>query len=173
MYVAEECIGEGSRSSFYMLPDGCSGFKSFPSKRLAEIAHWSQSKLAPHNLAPMVLSEVGRIRMGDNTLSDWGYITELAEILTCGVDCECCSNELDDLPDDSEILVEADRLVKNMRYHGFSFYDNHLGNLGYIYRNTGKHLVCIDFGGESVNHRNSPCDCLECIRLNRKFHVYI
>jgi hypothetical protein len=145
------CVGEydncGSRSTFYVI-DNERGFKDFESKEDAEYAHYVQNKLAAYNLAPRVLSDIGKIRHRDSLeLSEWGYITEIAEVIGCGGnDCEC--GECEDISDG--LRSRIDRLCKKIYDLGLEFMDAHIGNVGYVRRNGKRVLVCIDCGRESV-----------------------
>lgn len=165
------CVGvydnNGSRSTFYVI-DSERGFKDFESKEDAEYAHDVQSKLSAFNLAPRVLSDIGKIRHRDNLeLSGWGYITEIAEMIGCGGnDCSC--GECDDIFDTKRRHVK--RLCEKIYSLGFEFMDAHIGNVGYVRRNGKRVLVCIDCGSESVydpdlddNYfENDGCDCEQC-----------
>lgn len=153
--------GSGCASKFYIMDNPCNrGFKSFEDYALAKIAHYNQTKLSEHDLAPRVYSEVGRVRIGKSKkLSDWGYITEIADLICCpGNDCNCCDR--DSL--EYEICDEIDQLTSDIEDIGFYFADNHPGNVGYIYRDGCKLLVCIDTGDESVASDAGPCCCLIC-----------
>lgn len=158
----------GSRSNFYIIDDK-RGFKEFHEKYDAEYAHNTQTILAANNLAPKVLSEVGKIRYRDNfELSSWGYITEIAEVIGCGGnECSCgmCDDDLPYLYRD-----KIQKLVNKMGDICFEFGDAHIGNVGYVRRNGKKVLVCIDCGEESVTNELSSdddydddyCGCEEC-----------
>ena len=159
----------GSRSAFYVI-DNKRGFKEFSDKSEAVYAHTVQSKLSCIDLAPAVLSQVGKIRKSHGGLSDWGYITEIAEMIGCGGN-ECNCGECDE----DFYYMYADKiqdLTDNMlRIAGIEFMDNHIGNVGFIRRNRKKILVCIDFGQESVydedcqTETSCGCDCECCINL--------
>lgn len=159
----------GSKSAFYYI-DEKRGFKEFEEKEDAEHARETQLTLAKYNLAPKVLSEVGRIRLPDNgmyddTFSGWGFITETAEMLGCGGnDCSC--GECEDLYD--RMTRKIDKLSSKIEDIGYSFVDNHIGNVGYIRRSGRKVLVCIDTGYESVfndgGDYDGGCSCSDCQR---------
>ena len=163
------CVGEydncGSRSTFYVI-DSERGFKDFESKEDAEYAHYVQSKLSAFNLAPRVLSDIGKIRHRDSLeLSNWGYITEIAEMIGCGGnDCEC--GECEDISDDKSKQIY--KLCNKIYDLGLEFMDAHIGNVGYIKRNGKKVLVCIDCGRESVYDEDvddnpvDDCGCEVC-----------
>ena len=152
--------GAGCASYFYKMKNSRRGFKAFDCYDSAMIAHYNQSKLSEHDLAPRVYSEVGRVRIGNTKkLSKWGYITEIAELVCCpGNSCDCCDRE----DHDEELWNEIVNLSDEMADRGFYFPDNHAGNVGYIKRNGHKILVCIDTGDESVQSDDTPCFCLEC-----------
>jgi hypothetical protein len=157
----------GSRSAFYVIDDK-RGFKDFESQEDAEYAHYVQSKLAEHNLAPKVLSAVGKIRYrSDMELSPWGYITEIAEMIGCGGN-ECCCGECEG---DLTFIYndKIARLSKKIDHLGLEFMDAHIGNVGYVIRNGRRKLVCIDCGMESVydpdaddNPIDDYCGCEQC-----------
>lgn len=158
----------GSRSAFYVI-DNKRGFKEFGDKDEAEYAHAVQSKLSTYDMAPNVLSQVGKIRMSNGELSYWGYITEIAEMIGCGGnECSCgeCDEDYYYMYDD-----KIQDLTDNMlRIAGIEFMDNHIGNVGFIRRNRKKVLVCIDFGQESVYDEDTDmgddeeheCSCVVC-----------
>ena len=137
----------GSRNSFYRIGKG-RGFKEFGDKYDAEYAHEAQSRCADVDLAPAVYSEVGRIII-DGKLSGWGYVTQIARMLNtkcpgnCG--CELCEDIEDKWYADIEYLCHT-----MQDYCGIIMEDNHSGNFGLIRKNGHTHLVCIDFGRESV-----------------------
>jgi hypothetical protein len=165
----------GSRSAFYVI-DNKRGFKEFGDKEEAEYAHAVQSKLSCIDLAPEVLSQIGKIRKSDGSLSDWGYITEIAEMIGCGGN-ECNCGECDE---DFYYMYEdkIQDLTDNMlRIAGIEFMDNHIGNVGFIRRNRKKVLVCIDFGQESVydedadigDDEEDKCYCADCVAKREQY----
>lgn len=167
MSIVAEYGNCGSRSAFYVI-DNERGFKDFESQEDAEYAHYVQSKLATLNLAPKVLSDVGKIRYRhDMTLSPWGYITEIAETIGCGGNsCSCgdCEGDLTFMYSD-----KIARLVRKIEKLDMEFMDAHIGNVGYVKRNGKKVLVCIDCGSESVydpdaddNPVDDYCGCEMC-----------
>lgn len=157
----------GSRSSFYYIDDD-RGFKEFEYKEDAEYARNTQLVLSENNLAPKVLSPVGRIRLPENghydtKFSGWGYMTEIAEMIGCGGnDCDC--GECDDLYESN--IAKINRLTSKIDKMGYSFVDNHIGNVGYVRRRGRKVLVCIDTGNESVLDDTygdeEECNCYQC-----------
>ena len=148
----------GSSAKFYKLKDKNRGFKEFDDEESAIIAHRNQTELAEYDLAPRVYSEVGRIRVKNNRLSRWGYITEIAATLGCGGnDCECCDR--DEL--ECEWSNEIADLCDQMESYGFNFSDCHSGNVGFVKRHGRMVMVCIDTGDESVQSENY-CNCLLC-----------
>jgi hypothetical protein len=167
-YVLEKYHSCGSRSDFYTLKDSIYGFKTFKNKDDAERARSTQIVLAEHDLAPKVYSEVGRIKVGKSKkrqqLSNWGYITEVAELPGCGGNaCECgdCEYLEDELFDEIENLKFEINETTN-----YYFSDAHVGNIGYVRRGIHKLLVCIDTGYESVSTYDpddDDCDCSICM----------
>lgn len=159
--IVKKSSGMGCASAFYKLKGKKGrGFKIFPDKLSADIAHTNQVELSMYNLAPYVYSQVGRVRKSDGKLSSWGYITEIAELICCpGNGCYCCDREgLED-----EYWNDMNNLVRNMEEHGFSFGDNHAGNVGFVKRNGHKVMVCIDTGDESVINEDR-CYCITCMK---------
>ena len=152
--------GAGCASYFYKMKHSRRGFKAFDNHDAAFIAHYNQTKLAEHDLAPRVYSEVGRVRIGNSKrLSKWGYITEIATLTCCpGNSCDCCDREDIECGLEEEIL----NLCDEMENIGFYFPDNHSGNVGWVKRNGRNILVCIDTGDESVQSDDGPCFCLQC-----------
>jgi hypothetical protein len=145
------CVGKydncGSRSQFYII-DEQRGFKDFETEEDAQYAHCVQNTLSQYNLAPKVLSDIGKIRYRhDMELSGWGYITEIAEVIGCGGnDCSC--GECEDICDAKSKQIH--KLCGKISDLGLEFMDAHIGNVGYVKRNGKKVLVCIDCGQESV-----------------------
>lgn len=166
------CVGvydnNGSRSTFYVI-DNERGFKDFESKEDAEYAHDVQSRLSAFNLAPRVLSDIGKIRhRTDLELSGWGYITEIAEMLGCGGN-DCVCGECDKILESKSKYIQLHKLIGKIEYLGMEFIDAHIGNVGYVKRNGKKVLVCIDCGRESVydpdaddNPVDDYCGCEMC-----------
>jgi len=158
----------GSRSTFFII-DETRGFKEFENKELAEYARNVQMKLAEYNLAPKVYSEVGRIRIGkEKEWSQWGFMTEIAEMIGCGGN-DCACGECDDIYE--SMYPSIRRLHKKLEKVGVDFGDDHIGNIGYIRRRGRKVLVCIDTGEESVyddeyardySDYDSGCSCEYC-----------
>jgi hypothetical protein len=158
MYAIAKYKNCGSASSFYTLKNSKRGFKTFETQEAAIVSHYNQTKLAEHDLAPRVYSEVGRVRVRGE-LSDWGYITEIATTIGCGGnDCSCCDrDELEEMWSE-----EIDNLVSDIEDIGFYFGDCHSGNVGFVRRNGRGVMVCIDTGDESVSSDDGPCFCLVC-----------
>ena len=160
----------GSRSQFYIL-DNTRGFKEFTEKYQAEYAHDTQNLLSKYNLAPKVLSEIGKIRLpknlsgtGKNSLSGWGFITEVAETIGCEAN-ECSCGDCDDIYD--HMLPKIAKLGSKISDLGYYFCDDHLGNVGYVKRKGRKVLVCIDTGEESIRSEDyddydDECSCYYC-----------
>lgn len=157
--IVKKRSGSGSASSFYKLKGKKNrGFKLFPSKDCAEIAHTNQVELSMYDLAPYVYSQVGRVRKSGGSLTGWGFITEMADLICCsGNDCYCCDRA--SIEDDYE--YEIGNLTDEMEQHGFIFGDNHAGNVGFVQRNGRDVMVCIDTGDESVVNENR-CYCITC-----------
>lgn len=147
--ISGKFTGHGSRSNFYVI-DKTRGFKTFCDMYHAEYARDVQITLSRLNLAPNVLSEIGRIRI-DNRLSECGYITELAEILSCNhwtksPLCPRCEKKCY-----KKYNKKISKLVDSIYSHTeYEFVDDNFGNVGFIVRDTKKILVCIDTGRESV-----------------------
>lgn len=156
----------GSRNSFYQVKNSRYGFKSFPSKNLANFSHAVQSRLAIDDLAPRVYSPVGRIRIEqemwvgrqngenifrkENVLSDWGYLTEIAKPYYCanGHDYDCgdhCFYE-----GNCKNYDKVRSLIDKVEECGIEYTDAHNGNLGWVTRKKKRVLVVIDVGRESV-----------------------
>ena len=164
MYTIERRkSSSGCASDFYKLKGMANkGFKTFENYESAIVAHYNQTKLAEHNLAPYVHSEVGRVRIGKGKkLSKWGYVTEIAETLGCGGNT-CTCGECDHEELECEFGDAIEELTAEMEDLGFYFGDNHMGNVGYVYRDGFPVLVCIDTGDESVTSDDGPCFCLQC-----------
>lgn len=158
-YALDRYVGEGCTTSFFRLKRSRRGFKLFESYESAYVSHYNQIELAQHDLAPRVYSQVGRVRTDWNTLSNWGYITEIAKTIVCpGNECECCDR--DGLYEDMEDEIEE--LRNKIEELGFYWPDDHAGNVGYVRRNSTDILVCIDTGDESLQSDDGPCFCLEC-----------
>jgi len=155
-------VDGGSQNSFYRIKGKRYGFKSFPNKSLATFAHTVQSTLAKEYLAPYVYSPVCRIRvpnyfMGHNgktktlmILSDWGYLTEIAELYHCTSQEEYCDG---DCANDDGCVHNAciRNLLNDIEGCGLEYIDAHEHNLGYVKRGKEKVLVVIDCGAESVS----------------------
>jgi hypothetical protein len=156
--IVKKKSGAGCASSFHKLKGQRGrGFKIFNSKEDAEIARNNQSELSQYNLAPYVYSQVGRVRKSDGSLTHWGFITEMAELICCpGNGCKCCDRE--SIMYDYE--NEVDNLIGNMEDVGFHFGDSHAGNVGFVNRDGNRVMVCIDTGDESV--LSDECHCITC-----------
>jgi len=170
MTIVGKYENEGSMSSFYII-DKKRGFKEFCDKSEAEYAHSVQSKLEDYNMAPYVLSQVGKIRMNNGDLSCWGYITEIAKTVGCGGNSCSCGDCDDDLEYSYDNLIG--KLVNKMSEVGVEFMDSHIGNVGFVRRKGRRVMVCIDFGSESVcdedcsidPYDDDECNCLVCQML--------
>lgn len=168
-------VDGGSQNSFYKVKGKKYGFKSFLNKSLATYAHVVQHTLAKENLAPYVHSPVCRIRvpnyfMGKNgktethmVLSNWGYLTEIAEPFVC---------ERGDCANDNGCIHynSISDLLDNIKGCGLEYNDAHPANLGYVIRGGKRVLVVIDLGAESVYAESDSypsvcwdgCEDMEC-----------
>jgi hypothetical protein len=150
--ISGKFTGCGSRSDFYVI-DKTRGFKTFCNMYNAYYARDVQIILSCLNLAPNVLSEIGRIRVGGR-LSEWGYITELAKILSCNhwtkpSLCPTCEKKCY-----RKYSKKISELAESIYNHTeYEFVDDHFGNVGFIVRDKKKILVCIDTGIESISNR--------------------
>lgn len=151
----------GSRSSFYII-NSERGFKTFGDYEDAEYAHEVQCKLAEHNLAPRVYSPV--VRKIIDRHKQWGFETEIAEMLGCGGN-ECCCDKCEDIWESK--LRYISNLCNKIEELGYDFGDHHIGNIGYVKRNGRRKLVCIDTGYESIyNYEiddDMDCSCSACM----------
>lgn len=154
-------VDGGSQNSFYKVKGKKYGFKSFPNKSLATFAHAVQSTLAKEYLAPYVYSPVCRIRVPNYfmvangktetrmVLSDWGYLTEIAEPYCCTSGDYCdgdCANDNGCVHNDAIYNLRDD-----IEGCGLEYIDAHPANLGYVKRGKKKVLIVIDCGAESVS----------------------
>lgn len=162
MYAIADYRNRGCASSFYTMKGSRKrGFKTFHDKYSADIAHRHQSFLAKYDLAPKVYSEVGKIRTHGKHLSNWGYVTEIAQTIGCGGNtCECGECDHEALECEHEDMIS--NLVNDIEDVGYYFGDCHIGNVGYVKRNGRKVLVCIDTGDESLTETDGPCTCMVC-----------
>lgn len=174
-------IDSGSRNSFYHIVGSNKqyGFKQFVTKENAEWAYRVQSFLSQYDAAPRVASEVGIITLDDGSMSDWGYITEVAtKVKYCkNSNCTCDTyTEFENCPVYQRIVF----LMNLMENNGLSFTDGHIRNFGMVKRKNKKVMVLIDCGvegfedydrsiwgyasdGEDGNgYGYDSCDCSEC-----------
>jgi hypothetical protein len=141
---------DGSFTTFYKLKNRKTiAFKDFTRKDAAIEAYNIQKTLAAYDLAPRVYGKVRKIDYvgyyGNKRRSNWGYVTEIAELIDDGR-----YNEDPEYYD--KVRCETEELTNEIDYVcGFGFYDCHMGNVGYITRKGRKLLVCIDTGAESFN----------------------
>lgn len=179
----------GSRNSFYTIKSSKYGFKSFPTKDLANFSHAVQSRLSLDYLAPRVYSAVGRIRVEqemwvgmrngenifrkENVLSDWGYLTEIAKPYYC-------ANYYNDFTCEDHCYYQGScrnydkvcNLIESIQEHGIEYTDAHNGNLGWVTRKKKRVLVVIDIGRESIGEFDTSlypdvdyydhCSCSAC-----------
>lgn len=140
----------GSRSSFFVI-NRRKGFKTFATQREAELARSYQVILADRGYAPRVCSEVGKIAVGSDAitnkpiLSEWGYIVQKVRTLGCsdssgGCDCERCDCARYDWED---TIGEVCEMAENDT--GIRIGDRHIGNFGLM---DGRLLV-LDTGIET------------------------
>ena len=175
MTIVGKYENAGSTSAFYVI-DNKRGFKEFSDKYEAEYAHSVQSKLEDWNMAPYVLSQVGKIRKSNGNLSSWGYITEIAKTIGCGGNSCSCGDCGDDLEFSYENQI-SNLAYRMMKKAGVEFIDSHIGNVGFVRRKGRRVMVCIDFGTESVcdedatdlydedddyDDDESNCNCVNC-----------
>ena len=162
-YVGNYSDG-GSQNSFYKLKGRKQGFKSFPNKSLATFAHKVQSTLSSVNLAPRLYSPVCKIRVpnyfatsdgkgGMKTitqmvLSEWGYLTEIAEPYI-GCENEYCDGDCA-YNNGCQNYDAIQELMQSIVGCGLDYIDAHAHNLGYVKRDGDRVLVVIDVGAESV-----------------------
>lgn len=176
----------GSTNGFYKLKGKKYGFKSFPNKSLASFSHAVQSDLSRDDLTPRVYSPVCKIRVpnyfaGNDgkgnfititkmVLSDWGYLTEIANPYSCDdPECEGCCVDYG-----CNNYYHMCDVVDDIKEYGIDYTDVHPGNFGYIKRGKHKKLVVIDLGRESIGDVDdhypevcwdgvsSYCQCEQC-----------
>lgn len=178
MYIGK-FEASGSKNSFYKLKGKKKGFKSFPTKNLAIFSHTIQSELSKNNLTPRVYSEVCKIRIpryyGDRNqkgkyietleLSNWGYLTEIAEEYHCEDLC-CDGNCWEDY--ECSHYVEVNRLLDDVYDCGIEYVDAHDGNLGYVKRGKNKIIVLIDLGRESIGDVSDNYPQISYDEFNKK-----
>lgn len=123
------------------------GFKHFKHKSRARDTLFYQTLLSKFNLAPKPITELCKIPYcydpeilrywtPDTTVTDWGYVTEKADIL--------------EVDDDNIPYKEIQDLVDEIQNKtSLKFWDCHLENIGIVKRNNKDKLVCIDTGKES------------------------
>jgi hypothetical protein len=179
MTIVGQYENAGSSSAFYFI-DNKRGFKEFSGQYEADYAHSVQSKLETYNMAPYVLSQVGKIRMNNGDLSCWGYITEIAETIGCGGN-SCSCGDCDDTLEFSYENQISNLAYRMMKKAGVEFMDCHIGNVGFVRRKGRRVMVCIDFGTESVCDEDATdlyvddddyddCGCIIC-QQQRKSNV--
>lgn len=124
------------------------GFKSFTSKKKAEIALINQKKLSKYDLAPKVMSALCKIPYyydpdlleswtPNITVTGWGFITEKASLI------DYDSHK-------TSYLCKIQKLVDNIwEKTKLKFWDCHQNNIGNVKRGRKTQLVCIDTGRES------------------------
>jgi hypothetical protein len=148
-YVGEY-VDSGSRNGFYYAKGSSRrkyGFKEFQSKGWAEWSYNVQKELSKVNIAPYVFGEVGRISLGHGSLTEWGYLTEVAkEVKPCrSSDCGC---DRWDAVENCPIYKRVLELTGIMEDMGLEFNDGHLANFGVVRRKNKRIIVLIDTGVE-------------------------
>jgi len=148
-------VDNGSGSSFYRIGKG-RGFKEFEDKYSAAYAHKAQSLCAEFDLAPQVYSDVGRIKI-NGELSGWGYVTQIARLINKH-DGNCGCDECDELEYkwNYDFIYLAAMMEETC---GIIMNDIHKGNFGFIKKDGITHLVCIDFGTESIEFIDEEDEC--------------
>jgi len=136
----DDWFHEGGYAQLYpILNHDTIGFKEFPSKKKADYARKIQVKLSQFDLAPKVLTETIKLKYSQSLenwtpqISDWGYVTELAQHGTVS------SRQIQNL---------VNKIFKNTK---LKFWDCHFSNIGYIRRKGKPKIVCIDTGKESFD----------------------
>jgi hypothetical protein len=139
--INQTSFEEGGYCQFYHIKDNPQlGFKEFKSKQKALEAYNIQKKLSKFDLAPKVYNKVCKLHFYFDDLpnfdedTNWGYITEVAEIAS---DKLFSFKKVQDLVDDIREKT------------GLKFWDCHWWNMGLIKRGRKKQLVCIDTGKET------------------------
>lgn len=158
---------EGGYCQFYpIIEDKSLGFKEFYSKRHAVKAHSVQKKLSKFDLAPKVYTKVCKLIMKDDQdydftmISDWGYVTEIADTKNS----------------DKVSLTRIQNLVDEIYTKtNLKFWDCHYYNMGMVKRKGKQKLVCIDTGKESFDNdanawgnTNPGPKCEYCKKFNCK-----
>jgi hypothetical protein len=176
-------IDSGSRNGFYHIVGSnrqC-GFKEFEN---VESANWSyrvQTELSKVSAAPLVYSQVGRIRLDNGKLSRWGYITEVAsKVRYCNKNNCCC--DIFNYDPNCKNYKRIAELIDIMYDMGLDFHDGHIANFGMVKRNSKKIIVLIDTGAEGfrdydetiwgrsgVSDSYNSCDCSECVRYRYNY----
>lgn len=117
-------------------------FKEFPTYNKAKQAFDKQKILSKFDLAPKIKSDLCQLNFINNNKqpiqsTNIGFISEKAVVF----DSPTCFSL-------QQIQSLVDEIYKNTR---LKFWDCHYNNLGIVYRNNKKKLVCIDTGLESFN----------------------
>lgn len=122
-------------------------FKEFRSKKRAQESYKYHKLLAQFDLAPKIYSKIVRLEFAEDDgfkpdePSDWGYITEYAK-----------THEAN-----TKISMQSIQKLVDTIYNktGLEFWDCHWFNVGLVYRDNKKKLVCIDTGKESFQSFNN------------------
>lgn len=117
-------------------------FKEFRNKKKAQESYKYHKILSRFDLAPKIYSRICRLEFAEDDgwkpeePSDWGYIMERAY----------------PVQHSDHTMKQIQKLVENIfETTNLKFWDCHWYNVGTVYRNKTKKLVCIDTGKESFN----------------------
>ena len=156
-------VSEGVSVQFYRLIGYKNlGFKEFSGrkgKKKANFACAKQKQLSKLGLAPKVIGNVCKVKCVDKDmlfLSDWGYITQIAQTK------------------EKYSMKEIQSLVDNIKEKaGLKFWDCHDYNIGILKVRGKNKLVCIDTGEESFDRecnawgfREPGPKCVDCKKYN-------
>lgn len=149
-------IDSGTRNDFFHIVGSNKkyGFKQFTSKEKAIWSHRVQTELSKVNVTPFVTSQVGRITLEDKSLSEWGYVTEVASKVRYCQNSNCCC-DLYDSVEDCPNRKRIDDLISIMEDMGLEFTDGHIANFGMVKRKNKKIMVLIDTGVEGFKDYNA------------------
>ena len=129
------------------------GFKHFKLRSRAKDTLANQIILSRFDLAPKAITgickvpyhydpEILKYWTPDVTVTDWGYVTEKADIFN--------------FEENKTTYREIQNLIDEIyNKTSLKFWDSHIGNLGLIQRNNTKKLVCIDTGRESFSEHSN------------------
>lgn len=138
-----DSYNEGGSAEFYSIrEDKNLGFKQFRNKKSAITAYNKQRLLSKFSLAPKVRGRICRLQFQSdyyNGKSNWGFITEVAEVDVNKIKLKDLQNLVDSISQKTKL----------------KFWDCHYWNVGYVKRNNKAKLVCIDTGSESFDPMNN------------------